>query len=136
MNLTLRIIIFLSGTFLFFIIFRLLRKKRFREELSILWLLVSITLTLGSVADLIIDPLAFALGISYPPALIFLIFFFVVVLTMFYFSVVVSDLKSKNKELSQKVALMEYRIKELISFQNRFKENEEDIKNANDKQAR
>lgn len=113
MNLTLRILIFLSGLSLFFIIFRLLRRKRFREELSILWFLVSITLALGSVADLLIDPLAFALGISYPPALIFLIFFFIVVLTMFYFSLVVSDLKSKNKELSQKVALMEYRIREM-----------------------
>lgn len=113
MNLTLRILIFLSGLSLFLIIFRLLRRRRFREELSILWLLISITLGLGSVADLVIDPLAFILGINYPPALIFLIFFFIVVLTMFYFSIVVSDLKSKNKELSQKVALMEYRLKEL-----------------------
>jgi hypothetical protein len=113
MNLTLRILIFLSGLSLFLIIFRLLRRRRFREELSILWLLISITLGLGSVADLVIDPLAFMLGISYPPALIFLIFFFIVVLTMFYFSIVVSDLKSRNKELSQKVALMEYKIREL-----------------------
>ncbi|MFN3481185.1 MAG: DUF2304 domain-containing protein [Thermodesulfovibrionales bacterium] len=115
MNLTLRILIFLSGLFLFFVIFRLLRRRRFREELSILWLIVSISLVFGSIADLVIDPLAFALGISYPPALIFLIFFFIVVLTMFYFSVVVSDLKSRNKELSQKVALMEYRIREMGS---------------------
>lgn len=114
MNLTLRIVIFLAGTSLFIMIFRLLRRKRFREELSILWLLTSISLIFGSVADLVVDPLAFALGIHYPPALIFFIFFFIVVLTMFYFSIVVSDLKSKNKELSQKLALMEYKIKELI----------------------
>lgn len=113
MNLTLRIVIFLAGTSLFIMIFRLLRRKRFREELSILWLLVSMSLIFGSVADLVVDPLAFALGINYPPALIFLIFSFIVVLTMFYFSIVVSDLKSKNKELSQKLALMEYKIKEL-----------------------
>ncbi len=113
MNLTLRLFIFLAGLLLFITILRLLRKKKFREELSILWLLVSISLSLGSVADVIIDPLAFALGINYPPALVFLIFFFIVVLTMFYFSLVVSELKSKNKELSQKVALMDYKIKEL-----------------------
>lgn len=113
MNPILRITILFAGTLLFIVIFRLLRRKRFREELSILWLLVSISLIFGSVADLIIDPLALALGINYPPALVFLIFFFIVVLTMFYFSIVVSDLKSKNKELSQKVALMEYRLKEL-----------------------
>jgi hypothetical protein len=29
---------------------------------------------------------------------------------MLYFSLVVSDLKSKNKELSQKMALLEYKV--------------------------
>lgn len=74
MSILLRIIIFIAGVSLFIFIFRLLRRKRFREELSILWLLVSISLILGSVADLVVDPIALALGINYPPALIFLIF--------------------------------------------------------------
>jgi hypothetical protein len=32
---------------------------------------------------------------------------------MLYFSLVVSDLKSKNKELSQKMALLEYRVSKI-----------------------
>jgi len=50
------------------------------------------------------------MGISYPPVLVFVIISFLLVLALLYFSVVGSDLKGKNKELSQKIALMEYKL--------------------------
>ncbi len=109
MTLTMRIVIFIIGALLFIAILELVRRRKFREELSIIWLLISFGVILSSIADLVIDPLAFALGISYPPALVFLIICLLFVLLMLYFSIVVSDLKSKNKELAQKVALMEYK---------------------------
>jgi hypothetical protein len=102
--------IFFIGTVLFIVIFELVRKKKFREELSIIWLIIGIGLMLSSFADRVIDPLAFRLGITYPPALVFVLIFFMLVFAMLYFSLVVSDLKSKNKELSQKMALLEYRV--------------------------
>jgi len=110
MTLSIRLFIFIMGTFLFITILELVRKRRFREELSIVWLLTGLGLILSSFADLIIDPLAFKLGLSYPPALVFMIAFFLFVLVILYFSVAVSDLKSRNKELSQKIALMEYKL--------------------------
>lgn len=110
MALTLRIIIFIIGTLFFITVLELVRQKKFREELSIIWLGMSFGVILSSFADLIIDPLAFALGISYPPALVFLIICFLFALVMLYFSLVVSNLKSKNKELAQKIALMEYKL--------------------------
>ena len=105
-----RIFVFLSGVLLFTLIFELVRKKRFREELSIIWLLIGLGTIFSSFADRVIDPIASRLGIKYPPVLVFLIIFFLLVLATLYFSIVVSDLKSKNKELSQKIALMEYKI--------------------------
>jgi hypothetical protein len=102
--------ILFMGIFLFMVIFELVRRKKFREELSIIWLVIGICLILSSFADRVIDPLAFRLGISYPPALVFMLIFFLLVFAMLYFSLVVSDLKSKNKELSQKMALLEYRL--------------------------
>jgi uncharacterized membrane protein (DUF485 family) len=108
-----RILIFLMGAFLFVVIFELVRKRKFREELSLIWLLIGLGLVLSSFADYIIDPLAARLGISYPPVFVFVIIFFLFVLATLYFSIVVSDLKSKNKELSQKVALMEYKLDRL-----------------------
>jgi hypothetical protein len=109
-----RILIFLMGAFLFVVIFELARKRKFREELSIIWLLIGLVLALSSFADYIIDPIAARLGISYPPVFVFVVIFFLLVLALLYFSIVVSDLKSKNKELSQKVALMEYKLVRLF----------------------
>jgi len=113
MSLGMRLMIFILGTFLFLTILELVRKKKFREELSLVWLLIGLGMILASIADFVIDPLAIRLGIHYPPALVFIIIFFLLVLVVLYFSVVVSDLKSRNKELSQKIALMEYRLNTL-----------------------
>lgn len=113
MSLSVRIFIFILGILLFFTILELVRRKKFREELSIIWLLIGIGLILSSFADFIIDPLASKFGISYPPALIFLLIFFLLALAILYFSLVVSDLKNKNKELSQKIALMEFKLGKL-----------------------
>ena len=110
MSLGMRIVIFIIGTSLFLTILELVRKKRFREELSLVWLLIGFGMVLASIADFVIDPLAVRLGISYPPALVFIVIFFLLVLVVLYFSVVVSDLKGRNKELSQKIALIEYRL--------------------------
>lgn len=113
MTLTVRISILVMGIFLFITVLELVRRKKFREELSLIWLLIGIGLILGSYADSIIDPLAFRLGISYPPTLVFVLIFFLFLFVILYFSIIVSDLKSKSKELGQKMALMEYRLREL-----------------------
>ncbi|MDA8105521.1 MAG: DUF2304 domain-containing protein [Nitrospiraceae bacterium] len=102
-----RIMLFVFGIILSGIIFELVRRKRFREELSIAWFAVSIILMASSVADKVIDPFAKHLGISYPPALVFVWIIFCLVLALIYFSSVISDLKGKIKELGQKIALME-----------------------------
>ncbi|HWR89606.1 MAG TPA: DUF2304 domain-containing protein [Dissulfurispiraceae bacterium] len=111
MNFILRTVIFLIGLLLFWAVIELIKRRRLREELSLVWLITGLGLMVSSVADYIIDPLALSLGISYPPVLVFLIIFFLIVLVILYFSIVVSDLKSKNKELSQKIALLEFRVR-------------------------
>lgn len=110
MTFGIRLFIFLFGLILFITIFELVRRKRFREELSIIWLLTGVVLMLSPFVDLILDPLAFKLHIRYPPALAFILTFFLLVIVILYFSLVVSDLKGKNKELSQKIALIEFKL--------------------------
>lgn len=95
------------GLILFIAIFELVRRKRFREELSITWFAVAIALMASSVADKVIDPFAKRLGIGYPPALVFAWIIFCLILALLYFSSVISDLTGKIKELSQKIALLE-----------------------------
>lgn len=108
MSYGIRIIIFGLGMILFAIIFELVRRERFREELSITWFAVSLLLMISSVADKIIDPVARKIGIGYPPALVFAWIIFCLIIALLYFSAVISDLKGKIKELSQKIALMEF----------------------------
>ena len=110
MSLGIRIILFGLGVILFVIIFELVRRRRFREELSIAWFAVSLMLMSSSFGDKIIDPFARIVGIGYPPALVFAWIIFCLILALLYFSSVISDLKGKIKELSQKIALIELEI--------------------------
>jgi hypothetical protein len=112
MSLQIRLILVGFGLALFVLIFELVRRGRFREELSIMWFAMSILLMASSVADLLIDPVARKIGIGYPPALVFAWILFCLIIALLYFSAVISDLKGKIKELSQKIALMEYEIEE------------------------
>ncbi len=110
MSLGIRIILFGLGIILFGIIFELVRRRRFREELSIAWFAVALMLMASSFGDKLIDPLAHGIGIGYPPALVFAWLIFCFILALLYFSSVISDLKGKIKELSQKIALIEQEI--------------------------
>jgi len=113
MSLQVRVVIFLMGLGLFALVFGLVRRGRFREELSVVWLLIGLTVMLSSGADLVLDRLASRLGVSYPPVLVFVMVFFVLVFGFLYFSVVASDLKSNLKELAQQTALLEHELKQL-----------------------
>jgi tellurite resistance protein TehA-like permease len=110
MSLGIRLILLGFGIVLFVVIFELVRRRRFREELSIAWFAVSVMLMASSTADKVIDPFAKRLGIGYPPALVFAWLIFCLILALLYFSSVISDLKGKIKELSQKIALMELEV--------------------------
>ncbi|HET6515593.1 MAG TPA: DUF2304 domain-containing protein [Thermodesulfovibrionales bacterium] len=110
MSFSARITLFLLGLIFFLIIFEMVRRKKFREELSVTWFIVGFALMASSVADKIVDPIARVLGIGYPPALVFVWIIFFLVLALIYFSYVISDLKGKVKELSQKIALLEYEV--------------------------
>lgn len=113
-----RVIIFGCGLLLLILVIELVRSNRLREELSISWFFISFALILCSVGDIIMDPLAFKLGISYPPALVFACFALLLILASLYFSVVISNLKGKIKELTQKIVLMEYEMNKNNSNKN------------------
>ncbi len=112
MSLGFRLILLAAGLVLFFIIFELVRRKRFREELSLAWFIVAFLVMLSAFADLVLDPVAKFIGINYPPALYFAWIIFCLVVTLLYYSAVISDLTSKIKELSQKIAMLEYEARE------------------------
>ncbi len=103
-------LIFLIGLTIFLLTFELVRRRRFREELSILWFIVGILVACGAYADIIINPLAKLLNIGYPPILIIVFMIIILITTVICFSIVTSDLKGKVKELNQKIAFIEYEL--------------------------
>lgn len=113
MSIAARIIIFCVGIIFFVTVLELVRKRRFREELSLIWLFVSIIIPFFAFADYLMDPIANYLKISYPPMLMLIIILFIFTFIIFLFSLVISDLKTKNKELVQKIVLMEFKLEKL-----------------------
>ncbi len=110
MSLGARIFIIVTGLLIFFIIFELVRRRRFREDLSILWFVVSLIIIGGAFADTFINSLARFLGVGYPPIVIIIFLILILIVSLMYFSMLISELKSRIKELTQKLAFIEYEL--------------------------
>ncbi len=105
-----------SATILF-VVFELIRRGRLKERYSLLWLFSGIVLLVLSVSRSLLNSLSRLVGIFYPPSLLFLVAFIFLLLITLHFSVVISGLSEKNKQLAQEVALLRLRIDELNRIQ-------------------
>ncbi|MBF0487725.1 MAG: DUF2304 domain-containing protein [Nitrospirae bacterium] len=105
-----RAFIILTGLLVVVIIFELVRRKKFREDLSILWFAVGFLIIGGAFADTLVNSLARMLGVGYPPVIIITFLILILIVSLMYFSLLISELKSRIKELTQKVAFIEYEL--------------------------
>ena len=98
--------------------FELIRKERLREEYSILWLFTGLVTLIFSLWPVFFLSQFFTriTGLYYLSAVVFIIFLFLL-LIVYHFSVVISKLTERNKELAQSHALLEL---ELHEFKKRF----------------
>jgi len=88
------------------VVVELIRRGRLKEKYSLLWLFAGgILLLLSSTRDLL-NYISHLLGVFYPPSLLFLIAFLFLLLITLHFSVVISGLAEKNKQLAQELALL------------------------------
>jgi hypothetical protein len=95
------------------LVLELVRRRKLEERYSLLWLLTSIVLLILSLWRDFLDILAGLVGIFYPPTALFLVGFGFVLLILLQFSIVVSRLSIENKGLAQKLAIMEWRLRQL-----------------------
>ncbi len=96
--------------FLFTIEF--IRKRHLREEYAILWLSMSLAIAVLSLWPGLVALLSQLTGLFYVSAVVAIVFIFLISVLMHY-SIVISRIKEANKELVQKYALLELRLKEL-----------------------
>ena len=108
-----QIIIGVLSVILLLVTFELIRKKRLREEYAILWLFTgAIVLVLSLWPEFFLSQFfAKITGIFYLSAVVLTAFSFLLLIVL-HFSVVISKLTDRNKELAQRHALLELEFKE------------------------
>jgi hypothetical protein len=94
-----------SGLLIIFIL-ELIRRKRLKEEFSVLWLGMGIIFLVISLFRKLLDKFSMLVGIGYPPAALFLILIMGLTVILIHFSVAISELKEANKKLAQELGLL------------------------------
>lgn len=113
MNLVLRVFIILISIMFIVYVFKKVKKSKLSEKESLLWMLFSILILIISVFPSIINSTAKLIGVGYPPSLLFLLSIMFILMIIFNYGQKISQLNEKNKHLSQNIALLEKRIKDL-----------------------
>jgi hypothetical protein len=94
------------------IVLDLVRRRRLLERYALLWMLASLVLLGLAVWRELLDQVALALGVAFPPNALFVIALGFVLLLLLHFSVAVSRLSDQTKILAQRVALLEDRVRQ------------------------
>ena len=103
----------LSSIVIFAVIIELIRSGRLRERYALLWLATAgVILIFGLWRDLL-NRLADALGIAYPPNALFVLAMGFVLLLLLHYSTVISRLSDRTTTLTQRIAILEQRLREL-----------------------
>lgn len=106
----LRIVAVTASICLFLLVLELVRQRRLLERYALLWLACAIGLVALSAWDGLLQVLASAIGVSYPPSALFAAAFFFTIMLLLHFSVAVSRLADQTRVLAQRLALSEERL--------------------------
>ena len=107
-------ITFLVGlTILLLIVLELVRRKKFREEYSLLWIATVVVMLILSAWTGSLKLIANALGIKLPSNALFVVGSMFILVILLHFSAVISSFKTKNQELARRSALLELRLEQL-----------------------
>jgi hypothetical protein len=101
-----------SAAALLFVL-ELVRRRKLREDYSLLWLATAFVLIVLSASRPLLDQFAALLGVvTYPPAALFAVAILFMLFILLHFSTVVSRLTRENKEIAQQVAILRWELAE------------------------
>jgi len=103
----------LVGIGLLLLVIELVRRRKLREEYSWLWLMTGSVIILLSLWFDLLKWVTALVGAIVPVSTIFLFAFLFLIFISLHFSVVISKLTDRNKDLAQKFALLEMELREL-----------------------
>lgn len=108
-----QIISILASLLLIYTIYRLVHRKKMREQYAILWFFTGAIFVVFSIFRGLLDSISKFMGIYYPPATLTLIIIFLGVLLAIHFSIVISKLTGDNEKLIQEIALLKHKIEKI-----------------------
>lgn len=103
----------IGSLLLFVFILKLVKRKKLKEEYSLLWLGFGFIFIALSIFKPLLAVVANTLGILYAPAALLLILVLSVFFILIQFSVVISKLAEGNKNLIQEVGILKAELKKL-----------------------
>lgn len=101
------------GIIILYTIVQLVRNKKLREEFSWLWIITGISIFILGLWSKGLELLSFLIGAVLPISTLFFCGIIFLVCISLHFSVKVSELTDKTKNLAQKIALLEATIQEI-----------------------
>ena len=116
-----KIVALTLGIGMLLLIIELVRRRKLREEYSWLWLMTGSVILVLALWFNLLKWITHLVGAITPSSTIFLCAFLFLILISLHFSVVISRLANRNKELAQRYALLELELDELKKdFSHRF----------------
>ncbi len=108
-----KIVALVFGIGMLIIIIDLVRRRKLREEYSWLWLMTGAGILVLSLWFDLLKWITHLVGAITPASTIFLFAFLFLIFISLHFSVVISKITDRNKELAQRYALLEIELREL-----------------------
>lgn len=105
MSETLRLTILILGVSFVAIVFYLLVSRRINERVSLPWMLGALIIIVLSVIPNILEKVADLAGVSYPPALLFVVTDLLILLLLLHQAIQISILQDKCREQAQLLSI-------------------------------
>lgn len=112
-----------GSVLLLLFVIELIRKKKIKEEYSLLWIFSSIIFVILSLWREGLEYIAQFMGVAYPPTALLLVLIIAVFLILIQFSILISKLSENNKRLIQEIALLRNELLKKIEKDEQKKEN-------------
>jgi hypothetical protein len=95
------------------IVIELIRSRKLRERYALLWLGTAAVILVFAIWRSGLHQLSKGLGIAYPPNALFVLAMLFVLVLLLHFSTVISKLSDRSTTLTQRLALLEERLREV-----------------------
>jgi hypothetical protein len=113
MNDLVQVVSLVFSALLLGLVLELVRRRKLREEYSLIWIVCAVALFALSVWRDLLHVAAEALGVYYPPALLLLALTGFVFSVSLYFSVVISRQRHEIERLVEEIALLDADVRQL-----------------------